>query len=334
MRLLSGQHPVPIAQTPREEVFRRDGIVLYRYTRETPATQPVPVLMVYSLINRPSVLDLRPGKSVVQALLARGFEVYLIDWGVPTVIDQALDLDSYVNVFLRLLVRETCRHAGVPRVTLFGYCMGGTLAAMHAALHPGRVHSLLLLGAPFHFRSQELLYRWGCDPTFFDPARLVRACGNAPPWSFDGFSLLKLAHKAPRMAQLYDQVNDARFVESFLAMEQWVNDNIPMAGSIYREFLVACFHENRLIEGRLEIGGRRVQLERITAPTLLVTGGSDHLVPPETSEPLAQRLLAAEVMRFPSGHIGLSVSSAAHKTLWPAACDWLARVQPVRNSPA
>lgn len=327
MSLLSGQHPVPIAQSPREEVFRRDGIALYHYTRETPATQPVPILLVYSLINRPSVLDLQPGKSVVGALLARGFEVYLIDWGIPTVVDQKLDLDAYINTLLRLLVAETCRHANAPKVTLFGYCMGGTMAAMYAALHPRRVHSLLLLGAPFHFRSQELLYRWGSDKTFFDPSHLVRACGNAPPWAFDGFTMLKLQYKVPRLAQLFDNLDDEKFVEAYLAMEQWVNDNIPMSGAMYEEYLKTCFQENALIEGRLEIGGRRVKLERITCPTLIVTGGADHLVPPETCEPLAKKLSDVEIMQFPTGHIGLSVSSGAHKKLWPAACDWLSKKQ-------
>jgi len=331
MRLVSGQHPVPIAQSPREEVFRRDQMVLYRYQRETPATHPVPVLMVYSLINRPAILDLSPGRSVVQHLLSRGFEVYLIDWGVPTVLDQQLDLDAYLNVFLRMMVRETCRHAGTPQVTLFGYCMGGTMAAMYAALHPRRVNSLLLLGAPFHFRSEELLYRWGCDAQFFDPARLVEACGNAPPWAFDGFTLLKLDQKAPRMISLYDNIQDSTYVENHLAMEQWINDNIPMAGAVYREFLLACFHDNLLIHGRLHVGGRRVDLSSIECPALIVTGGADHLVPPETSEPVAEVLPDAEVVRFPSGHIGLSVSGAAHRKLWPAACDWLTRVQPIRN---
>lgn len=327
MSLLSGQHPVPIAQSPREEVFRRDGIVLYHYTREAPATQPVPILLVYSLINRPSVLDLQKGKSVVQTLLARGFEVYLVDWGIPSVIDQKLDLDAYINVFMRLLVRETCRHAEVPKVTLFGYCMGGTMAAMYAALHPERVHSLLLLGAPFHFRSDELLYRWGCDKSFFDPSRLIKACGNAPPWSFDGFTLLKLQYKVPRMVQLYDNIDDEKFVENYLAMEQWVNDNIPMPGAVYEEFLKACFQDNDLIEGRLEIGGRRVRLEEITCPVLIITGGADHLVPPSTSEPLAKKVADAETIQFATGHIGLSVSSGAQKKLWPAACDWLEKIQ-------
>lgn len=330
-QLLSGQHPVPIAQSARAEVFRRDEMVLYRYTRETPATQALPVLLVYSLINRPSILDLQPERSVVQAFLKAGFEVYLIDWGVPTVVDQHLDLDAYVNVFIRLFVRETCRQAGTAKVNLFGYCMGGTMAAMYTALHPARVNSLLLLGTPFHFRSDELLYRWGCDPGFFDPDKLVAACGNAPPGSFDGFSLLKLGQKVPRLSALYDNVGDARYVENHLAMEQWVNDNIPMAGAVYAEFLKACFQENRLIEKRLTVGGRVVDLARITCPTLVVTGGTDHLVPPETAEPVAGLLPNAEVMRFPTGHIGLSMSGAAHKKLWPDATAWMARVQPARN---
>lgn len=324
LSLLSGQQTVPIGQTPRELVYTRDRLQVFRYVRETPATQEVPILLVYSLINRPSILDLLPQRSVVRALMAQGFEVYLLDWGVPDGLDRFAGLDTYVNLYLRTAVRQVCRHAGTAQVNLFGYCMGGTMAAMFTALHPQRVHKLLLLGAPFHFRSEEMLYRWGCDPSFFEPDDIVDACGNAPPWAFEGFSLLKADQKLPRYALLYDKANDDAFIESHLAMEQWVNGNIPMAGAVYSEFLHGCFHDNRLITGELQVGDRTVDLSRITCPTLLITGDSDHLVPSETSTPLGNAVRDVRVIRFPSGHVGLSVSGAAHKKLWPEACNWLA----------
>jgi polyhydroxyalkanoate synthase len=324
LSLASGQVRVPIATTPREAVFQRDKMTLYRYPGAQPARYAPPVLLVYSLINRPSVLDLRPGRSVVQHLLGRGFEVYLLDWGIPDPLDRECGLDLHIDLLLRTAVRQVCRHSGRPGATLLGYCMGGTLAAIYAALHPGRVANLVLLGAPFRFRSGERLYRWSRDP-HFRPRQMVEALGNVPTWVFEGFSLLRPGQKMERLAALYDRLDQAAWVESHLAMEQWVNDNVPMAGALFADFVEACFQEDRLIEGRLEVGGRPVRLERIACPTLVMAGAADHLVPPETALPAAEKIPGAETLLFPCGHIGLSTSSKAHLELWPAACDWLAR---------
>lgn len=320
----TGTETVPIARSPREAVFRRDRLTVYRYVRDTPARYRVPILLVYSLINRPAVLDLLPGRSVVEHLLARGFDVYLLDWGVPDGLDQHTGMDLHVNLLLRTVVRQVCRIHGVERISMLGYCMGGTLAGIYTALHPERIQNLILLGAPFHFRSEQKLYQWGCDREFFDPKRIVEACGNAPTWAFEGFSVLGAGTKLQKLVSLYDNQDNPAFVESFLAMEQWVGDNIPMAGALYEEFIRTCWHENRLIEGRLEVGGRTVDLREIRCPTLLIAGTSDHLVPPETTLPLAEMLPDATSIVFPSGHIGLSVSSNSHRKLWPQACDWLA----------
>ena len=325
--VISGQQTVDVGRTPREVIYQRDLLTLYRYKGAQEPTQPVPVLLVYSLINRPYVLDLLPGRSVIQALLDQGFDVYLLDWGEPSTLDQHAGLDTYLNLYLNTIVREVCKHTGSPQVSLFGYCMGGTMSAMFAALHPEKVHSLVLLGAPFCFESTQLLYQWGCDPEMFKPKAIVDACGMAPPWAFEGFSLLKFGTKAPRLAQLYDSIDDQKIIESHLAMEQWAGDNIPMAGAVYEEFIRTCWQQNDLFHGRLEIGGKPVKLQSITCPTLIITGDSDHLVPPETSQPLADLLPNATLMPFPAGHIGLSVGGASHKKLWPAAGAWMKQTQ-------
>jgi polyhydroxyalkanoate synthase subunit PhaC len=321
--LISGEQTVEVGRTPREVVYQRDLLTLYRYRGAQAPTVKTPILIVYSLINRPYILDLLPGRSVIEKLVSDGFDVFLLDWGVPSSLDRYAGLDTYVNLYLRTAVRQVCKVAEVEQVSLFGYCMGGTMSAMFTALHPHKVQSLVLLGAPFHFRSNELLYRWGCDRKTFDPQAIVDACGVVPPWAFEGFSLLKFGQKVPRLAQLYDLLDDDKTIENHLAMEQWVGDNIPMAGAVYAEFTTRCFLDNDLIEGRVSLGGRRIDLASIACPTLIITGDSDHLVPCETSAPLAKVIARPTLMPFKAGHIGLSVSGGAHKKLWPEACAWL-----------
>lgn len=331
-KVVSGGIQVDIGLSPREVVYERDIFRVYRYQRSQPARYRTPILLVYSLVNRPSVLDLQPGRSVIEFLVNEGYDVFLIDWGRPDPLDQHNDLNDYVNLLIRTAVRKVCEVAGVEQLHLLGYCMGGCLAAMYAALHPQRIRTLTLLGTPLHFRSDQLLYQWGTHPERFDTRKIVEAWAMAPAWSFDGYSLLIADTKPKRLQHLYDNLDDEEFLENHLAMEQWVNDNVSMPGAVYAEFCKACFKENRLIEGRLEIGGRRVDLSSITCPVLLMAGKSDHLVPPETTGVENGPFPNATALLANCGHIGLSVSRGSLQKVWPQASAWLARSSdPVEN---
>ena len=322
-RIVAGQETVEIGRSPKELVYKRDLLSLYRYHRDTPATQKHPILIVYSLINRPAVLDLLPGRSVVEKFLAAGFEVYLIDWGVPSALDYHAGLDTYLNLYLRSAIKETLKHSKQRELHLFGYCMGGALAAMGTALRPRGIKSLSLLGTPLSFRSEQLLYRWSQDPSVNKPEQLVSAWRVAPAWNFESFSLLTLERKPDMLKALYNRLDDEGFVESFMAMERWVGDNIPMAAGIFQEFVTACFLRNDLIHGRIEVAGKPVDLKSIQVPVLTIIGESDHLVPPETTGVDDEIFPNSESIRFPTGHVGLSVSSKSHKLLWPQVCNWI-----------
>ncbi|CAN0317354.1 unnamed protein product, partial [Phaeothamnion confervicola] len=310
-----------IRASPRDSIYQRDILHVYKYRRSTPALHATPVLLVYSLINRPSVMDLQPGRSVVESLLAEGFDVYLLDWGIPNPCDQALDLQDYIKNFLRTAVRQVCLHHEVDQLHLLGYCMGGSFTAMFTALYPERVKNLLLLGTPLHFRSEKMLYGWAQDKRF-DVGNIVEAWSMAPPWSFDGYSILTLDGKARKLQGLYENIDKPGFLDSYVATEQWVNDNIPMAGAAYVEFCRKCFVHNDLSEGRMTVGGTPVDLGKIECPVLIIGGTSDHLVPPET---LGSNLFKnSETILFEAGHVGLSISGKAHKVLWPKVAAWMA----------
>ena len=323
-KVMAGGLEVPIGASPRDAIYTRDILTVYRYRRSTPALHKTPVLLVYSLINRPSVLDLQPGRSVVETLLKEGFDVYLLDWGIPDPLDQHLGLEDYIKNFLRTTVRKVCLHAGVEQLHLLGYCMGGTFTAMYTALYPERVKNLLLLGTPLHFRSDRMLYGWSQDPRF-DVSKIVDAWSMAPPWSFDGYSILTLDSRPRKLLGLYENVDKPAFVDSYVATEQWVNDNIPMAGACYVEFCRKTFVDNQLSEGRLEVGGSLVKLENVKCPVLIIGGTADHLVPPETTGAEPCLFANGESILFDAGHVGLSISGKAHKLLWPKVASWMAK---------
>jgi polyhydroxyalkanoate synthase len=280
---------------------------------------------VYSLINTPTILDLLPQRSVVQNLLQAGFDVYLLDWGVPDSLDYESDLEIYLDLRLHSAVRAVCKHSGEPSLSLLGYCMGGTLAAMYTALHPERVRNLIMLAAPVSFKSEQLLYRWGSDTRMCRPREVAEAYGNAPASAFDSFSLLRSEGRVHRWADLYDKMDDEAYVEQHLAMDEWVYTNIPMAGAMYVEFIEACFQKDLLLQGGVTVGGRAVRLDSIQCPTLVIAGQADHLVPPETACPMADVVAGADRIVFPAGHVGLTVSRGANQKLWPEAGQWIAQ---------
>ncbi|MFB6168529.1 MAG: class III poly(R)-hydroxyalkanoic acid synthase subunit PhaC [Haloferacaceae archaeon] len=322
---------VEVGETPSDVIYGENKLELHRYTPESigeERTQDVPILIVYALINRPYILDLQPDRSVIRRLLESGFEVYMIDWGEPSQLDTSLTLEDYVCRYVDNCVDEVRADADVDDVHVLGYCMGGTMSVMYAALYPEKVRTLGLMAAGLCFAGTGgILERWG-DEEFYDPADVTDAFGNVPAEFLDiGFELMDPVNNYVRKyLNLYENLDDEEFVENFARMEKWLADGIDVAGAAYTQFLEEVYQQNALYENELTLGDRHVDLEAIEMPVLQIVGEYDHLVPPEASKPFNDRVPSSDVtsMEFATGHIGLSVSSSSHADLWPAVADWYA----------
>jgi len=322
---------VDVGGTEGEVVHQSHAFDLRRY-EPAERRHATPVLLTYALVNRPYVLDLQPDRSVLRRLLESGFAVYLIDWAEPGRLDATLGLADYVRRFLDDCVTATLADAGTGDLHLLGYCMGGTMAAMYAAIEDDPLRSLTCMAAPIAFDGTGgVLETWA---TRLEPAALVEACGNVPGELLAGsFAMLEpVAHTVGKLVTLYERADDPAFVETFLRMERWIWDGVDVPGAVFREFLEELYRDDALLEGSVALRGDPVDLAAIDVPALHLVGEDDHLVPPASSRPLAdaighddQRILSA-----PVGHIGLSVSRTAHETVWPAVTDWLA----ARSDPA
>ena len=319
---------VEVGQTPNDVVYRENKLQLRHYPAEREETREIPIVIVYALINRPYILDLQPNRSVVRALTSQGFDVYLIDWGEPSRLDASLTLEDYVVRYIDNCVSAVQEDAGVSRVHLLGYCMGGTMSVMYAALFPERVRTLGLMAAGLCFDDTGgVLERWG-DEAHFSPEHVIETYGNVPAEFLDiGFQLMDpVANLVGKYARLYDNLTDEEFVENFARMERWLADGIDVAGETYREFIEEIYQDNALYRNDLTLGDREVRLENITMPVLQIVGEYDHLIPPESSTPLNDVLPSEDVsvIQQATGHIGLSVSSGSHEELWPAVAAWYA----------
>ena len=86
-----------IGQTPKELIWTLNKAKLYRYIPVVPAEEryPIPLILIFALMNRPTIMDLRPGHSFVEYMVGKGYDVYLLDWGVPGPEDKKLKFDDY-----------------------------------------------------------------------------------------------------------------------------------------------------------------------------------------------------------------------------------------------
>jgi polyhydroxyalkanoate synthase len=316
---------VEVGITPKEVVYRENKASLYHYRGEVNDVKPIPVLIVYALINRLYILDLIPGRSFVQHLLANGLDVYAVDWGAPGDEDRSITFDYYIEGYLDRMVKKVLALSGAPQISLFGYCIGGTLAAIYSALHPERIRNLVLLTTPINFAEAGYLAR-SVGEDYFPLDSLIDALGNIPPWFMQaGFKVLNPLGDAAKFYNFYKHMLDEDFLENFFAMEKWVNDNVPFPGEAYRKYIRDLYQEDLLYHGKLMVNGRRVDLKRINAAHLSVAASEDTIVPPKAALCMKELISSEdnEAVLLPGGHVGVIVGGRALKTAWPRITEWI-----------
>lgn len=333
LRLAQGELQPALAQTPHEVVATWGRVRLLRYACAEPR-QHCPILMVPSFINRYYVLDLRPGQSMVEYLAAAGIPVYMIDWGTPGPQDRFTTLEDHAIRWMGAALRAACKDADVAAMHMLGYCIGGTMAAIHAALRPERVAGLVALTAPVNFHDDGILSTW-TQTGEIPVERIEEEWGLIPGDFLQGSFLYLQPMSGPKKLQnLAERLWDDGFVEKFMTLESWLNDNVSVPGATYRQLIRDVYEKNALIKGELEMKGEKIDLGKITCPVLTAISTSDHIVP-EPSARMLNDVVGSEdktLLELPGGHIGITVGGRAKDGLWKETRDWLlARPCPPRN---
>lgn len=318
-----------VGMTPKDAVHHENKLTLYRY-RERPQglASKTPVLLVPSLINRHYVLDLMPGKSFTEYLVNAGHEVYTIDWGTPGPEDRYLTFDEIIDGYIRRAMHKVSMRAEGRPVHVMGYCLGGTLATILAATRPERFASLAAVAAPVKFEDDGLLSKWTRTPTF-DVTAMVEAFGNTP-WQLmqSAFHMLRPTLSLSKAVYFLEKCWDDEFVDGFLALETWGNDNVSFPGEAYKRYVEELYRKDALISGELSVAGRRADLKNVTCPTLAVTFEHDNIVPKDSAAVLLERVGAEDRqhIHLGGGHVGAMVSKSAAKHLWPKmSAFWFTR---------
>ena len=309
-------------------IWTRNKATLYRYVPSGETRFPVPLLLVYALIDRPFILDLIPGNSFVEYLVQQGFDVYLLDWGIPGGEDRALSFGDYVFDYLAGAVRQVLRTSRAEAVTLFGACIGGLLAAMYAALFPGpHLRNLILYATPIDCSPEHLgWFRWITAPGV-RADWLVALFGNVPP-EFVGSTPRPLKWITGYLGAVRGRghrLSQDPSLATWIALNQWVSQGIPFAGEAFRQMIHDLIQRNKLVKGEFRLRGRSVDLKNITCSLLSIAGTQDIICRVPQAAAITH-LAGSEDKEFcvlEGGHIGMLAGAEARQGLWLKVHRWL-----------
>ena len=325
--VLMGELSTELSVTPYEVVYQEDRVKLKYYQSNVPEDEklPTPLLVVYALINRETMLDLQPGRSVVERFLQKGVDVYMVDWGYPKRKDRFVTIDDHVNGYMNNIVDYILKVRGIKQINLMGICMGGAFSVMYSALHPEKIKNLVTTVTPTNFDTdQGLLHIWMKN---LDVDAMVNTFGNMPGDLMNfGFLLLNPARlMIDKYVGFYENMDNKDFVENFIRMEKWIFDSPDVPGATFVQFVKDCYQKNLLIKSELMLDGQRVDLNKITMPLLNIYGRFDHLVPPAACEKLTKAVGSrdTEDLCLDTGHIGIYVSSKYQREFAPKIAQWL-----------
>jgi polyhydroxyalkanoate synthase len=323
--VLLGPLETAIATTPYDVVYEEDRVKLKHYPPVREIQLKTPLLVVYALINRETMLDLQPGRSVVQTFLDQGIDLYMIDWGYPTRKDRFLTIDDHVNGYMDNIVDFIRRRHRLQKINLMGICMGGTFSVIYSALHPEKIKNLVTTVTPTNFDTdQGLLHTW---MRAVNADQMVDTFGNMSGDLLNfGFLLLNPARlMIDKYIGFMEGMDQKDFVENFIRMEKWIFDSPDVPGETFRQFVKDCYQKNLLIQNQMQVGGQTVDLKKISMPLLNFYGKYDHLVPPEACEMLTRRVGSQDTQDIclDTGHIGIYVSSKCQREFAPKIAAWL-----------
>ena len=324
IRLAAGAR-LSVGCTPKDVAWRRGRTELWHYRNDAVQFTP-PLLIVFSLISRSYILDLSPGNSFIERLLKAGFDVWLLDWGVPDERDAQNRLEDYVDEYLPAGITRVLELTGRDEVNLLGYCFGGDLALLHAAHHPeSPLRSLTVMATPVDFRHMgPLVDVFGIGG--LDVADVLDSDGNVPPQVVQlGFRTLKPISEVTRYVDLWERLWNDEYVAAYQAMTAWSDHHVPFPGAAAAEVVRMLVRDNGLVTDRLTVGGDRVHLANVRCPFLTVLANRDHIVPEPAAAPLIELVGAPDKheLRLDAGHIGLVVGKTAARTTIPTIIDFL-----------
>ncbi|RIW28053.1 alpha/beta fold hydrolase [Bacillus salacetis] len=313
-----------VGPTPRTAVWKKNKAALWYYPSSNKKYK-VPLFLVYSLVNKAYVLDMAPGASMIEAFVENGFDVYLLEFGSPAFEDQDITIDDYIIDYIQRAVRKALAHSGAEEITVIGYCVGGTLAAIYASIAQEPIRNLIICVAPIDFSDSPKFDQWVeyIRENDIDIENLMRLNGAIPP------KLMKIGLRAAsspiyfsHYLSLLNKAYDKEYVASWRRFNKWTNDHVGFSEAAMLQLGNDIVKENKFMKNTLTIRGKKASPSNICANLLVVAGKHDRLVPDVLSKGLADVVSSKDKTYCPvtGGHTTMAVKG---KGLPKFLADWL-----------
>jgi polyhydroxyalkanoate synthase len=320
-----GEHTERVQPTAKDLVWQRDKIKLWR-CRSDRVTMGPPVLALIGLVSRSYVLDMAPGNTFIGAMSEAGFDVYLLDWGVPDESDAESTLDTYAARYLPRVINVVKGNSGSDEVNLLAYCMGAQLALMYLSQRRDHgVNAMVTLAPPVDFSEMGFLARPFFDPSF-PPESLIDDHGLVPASVVArGFTMRAPTYDVVSYVDLLQKLDDPQKLEAHAAMTMWLRDHLPWPGAAFKQMVQMFLRENAFVNETARVAGRPAKLSNIDVPILNVIAERDDVVPQASSTALGKLVPADlyEEFRINAGHVGLVLGRTASRTTIPAVIEWM-----------
>lgn len=352
-RVFRASSLVQAGQTPFE-TLHSDGLVSLRYypplkvdfidldgitiTVERKSHR-TPVVIVPPLAVNMLIYDLFPQRSLVRFLRAKGFEVYLIDWGTPTRAHSHYNLHTYVAELLPASLNRVREHSGQQELSLHGWSMGGMFTLFYSALSKDQhVRNAIVLGSPIDSHASGVLGL--LNQRLADVAESIRKRTgfrihdlrphwfHSPGWlNTIGFKLTNPVGSFMGYWELIIRLGDREFVTSHATTSAFLDRMVAYPGGVVQDTVVRIWIDNQLSRGTVQIGDDQVQLNNVSANLFAVAGSEDTIVTPAAAERLIDHV-SSEDTAFrvvPGGHMGILAGSKAPRESWLDMAQWLAQ---------
>jgi len=336
---LPGEDEIELADGSRKNIRRKQ--------------HAVPLVLVPPLGVTTETFDLLPQRSLVRYMVAAGFKVYLVDWGKPRKEHGRLGLPDYSYGMMGTAIEKIRRHSGSEDLSLMGWCLGGLLCLLHQGqVQDKHIRNIVTVASPIDLESGSGVVAglMGVAQALDGPARLVSNYSNfrlntldparlsMPPWLTT--LVFKLTDPLSSVTTYWDLVThlwDREFVETHSTTSDYLNNMLRYPGGVVKDMAVNVVVDKQLAKGKVKVGEKIAELDRIQSNLLVFAGETDHLVQPEVAKKIID-IVASKDKEFrvaPGGHMGAIIGSRAQKAVWAESAEWLAArsgVKPARQA--
>lgn len=314
-----------IGQTPKEAIWKKNKATLWYYPSPNKRFS-IPLYLIYSLVNQPNILDLGPNMSMIEAFGKEGYDVYLIDFGIPGYEDKDMNLDDYFSYYIEPASERVLAHSNAKEITVIGFCLGGTLATMYAAITKVPIKNLVLLATPVDFSQTPVFDEWAkaIKDGSFNMEEIIDAMGLIPAQAIKaGMRLITSPLYFSPQATLLQKSYDDSHVERWRRINMWAEGHIPLPGATLKQLLNDLGKENKLIQNKQMINNKKASLKNIKANLLTVATVYDRLVPVEQIKPIMNHISSKDktYLEVQGGHASLALSG----TIPDYLSKWLAK---------